>query len=106
MIYPVTDEEFRKVLPGPGWIAVLFWTYQSIPCRHFKPEFQKFSDKTTTVFCAMLLVDEHPTILSELGVTVVPTTLLFKDGHEWARYEGPYTAEALSERVSQVMKKA
>ena len=48
-------------------------------------------------------VTENPTITDELGVQAVPTLLVFRDGEEIARYEGPYSREALNERLTNLM---
>ena len=48
-------------------------------------------------------VTENPTITDELGVQAVPTLLVFRDGEEVARYEGPYSREALNERLTNLM---
>ena len=87
-----------------GYSAVLFFDYHSIPCDHFRPEFQVFAKEMRMVFCAELVCDENPTITDELGVSAVPTTLLFKGGKELGRWEGPYSYEALKERVIETIK--
>jgi len=48
-------------------------------------------------------VTENPTVTDELGVQAVPTLLVFRDGEEIARYEGPYSREALNERLTNLM---
>lgn len=87
-----------------GWNAIAFISRDSIPCNHFLPEFKLFAQALKkTVFCGVLDVDENPTITQRCAVTAVPTTLLFRDGKELARYEGPYAYEAILERARRVM---
>lgn len=87
-----------------GWNAIAFLAPDSIPCKHFLPEFKMFANIVKkTVFCGVLDVEENPTITQKCGVIAVPTTLLFRDGKELARYEGPYSCEAILERARSVM---
>lgn len=101
----VNDTQLEEIiLEDAGWVIVAFLDRCSIPCEHFWPEYRKFADsiegKTRTL---RIDVSENPTITDQLGVVAVPTTLLFKDSEEEARYEGPYSSAALEERVTKLM---
>lgn len=100
------DQVLEEILVrGKGWLAVAFLSRMSIPCDHFLPEFLKLSEALDgKVRCVRIDVDENPSITEQLGVTAVPTTLLFEKGNERARYEGPYSSEALAERFARTMK--
>ncbi len=76
----------------------------SIPCDHFLPELTAMPDllKNRMKFYH-LDVDENPTITEELGVTATPTLIIFKGEEELKRYEGPYSKEALKERLESVL---
>ena len=56
--------------------------------------------------CLRVDVDENPTITEDLLVKSVPTTLVFFDGDEIARFEGPYSREALEDRIGKLMDRA
>ncbi len=71
-------------------------SYGSIPCDHFKPELDAMSLHYKTY---QLDVDENPHITEELGIKAVPTVVVYREGEEIARYEGPYSREALLERI-------
>lgn len=102
-----TDQMLEELLiRSKGWMAVAFLGRLSIPCDHFIPEFNKLAEALDgKVRCVRIDVDENPSITDQLGVVAVPTTLLFDRGDEKARYEGPYSSEALAERFAGVMKK-
>ena len=36
----------------------------------------------------------------EFGIKAIPTTVVFRDGEKIAAYEGPYSREALIERIT------
>lgn len=100
------DQVLEELLiSGKSWLAVAFFCRSSIPCDHFMPEFKKLAEVLDSkVRCVRIDVDENPTITDQLKVTAVPTTLLFEKGTEKARYEGPYSSEALAQRFANVMK--
>jgi thioredoxin-like negative regulator of GroEL len=105
LVHRIADIELRELIQKDrGYSAVLFFDYQSISCDHFQPEFHAFSEEMRLVFCAEIVCDENPTITDEHGVSAVPTTLLFKGGKEFGRWEGPYSREALKDRVVEAIK--
>lgn len=101
----VTDEELESLLMKErGVFAVAFMAYMSIPCEHFLPELRALSELMNGRLSFYSIdVDENPTITGELGVTVAPTLLVIKDGKEYARYEGPYSREAMKDRIDTLL---
>jgi thioredoxin 1 len=94
----------ERVLESDGIVAVAFLDYGSIPCEHFRPELDAVSDTMgEKIEFYKLDVSENPSITDDLGVQAVPTLLVFRDGDEIARYEGPYSREALGERLTNLM---
>lgn len=102
----INDTELEEILAkGKSWNAVVFLQTSSIPCEHFKPEFDAFSVARKDIFCGRLDVDENPSITDTCKVTAVPTVVLFWKGKEVGRWEGPYSHEALLQRVWEVMER-
>ena len=94
----------ERVLESDGMLAVAFLDYGSIPCDHFRPELDAVSDTLDgKVQFFKIDVTENPSITEELGVQAVPTLLIFREGEEIARYEGPYSREALNDRITQLL---
>ena len=101
MVRLVNDKDLERVLTeSPGYLVICFFDYGSVPCEHFTPEFQataeSLRDKAEFV---RINVSENPGIVEELEVQAVPTTLMFKDGEEVKRLEGPYNHIALHGRL-------
>jgi len=105
MVKELNDQGLEeRVLESDGLVAVAFLDYGSIPCDHFRPELDAVSDTLEGKFEFYKIdVSENPTVTEELGVQAVPTLLVFRDGEELARYEGPYSREALNERLTALM---
>src|SRR5262245_12629119 len=105
MVKDLNDQGLEeRVLESDGLVAVAFLDYGSIPCDHFRPELDAVSDLLDgRIEFYKLDVSENPSITEDLGVQAVPTLLVFRDGEEVARYEGPYSREALGERLTTLM---
>lgn len=103
----VNDEQLEEILlKDAGWVIVAFLDRCSIPCEHFWPEYRKFADELSGKTRILRIdVSENPTLTAHLGIVAVPTTVLFKCGEEASRYEGPYSHEALGERIAKAMSK-
>ena len=94
----------QRVTESDGLVAVAFLDYGSIPCDHFRPELDAVSDTLDgKVQFFKIDVTENPSITEELGVQAVPTLLIFREGEEIARYEGPYSREALNDRITALL---
>jgi thioredoxin 1 len=94
----------ERVLESAGLTAVAFLDFCSIPCDHFRPELQAVSEMLEgKIEFFRIDVTENPTITDSLGVQAVPTLLVFRDGDEVARYEGPYSREAMNDRLTALM---
>jgi len=105
MVRDLNDQGLEeRILESEGLVAVAFLDFCSIPCDHFRPELSAVSDMLDgKIEFFRIDVTENPTITDELGVQAVPTLLVFRDGEEVARYEGPYSREALNERLTNLM---
>lgn len=92
------DLGLERELLEDGVLIVAFVMPNSIPCDHFLPEFKRFSEEMA-MRTLLIDVDENPTIAKGLNVTDVPTTIVFRDGRQIQKLEGPYSYEALVERI-------
>ncbi len=105
MVHQVNDQGLeQQVLEARGLVVIGFFEYRSIPCRHFGPEFEAAAEALEDKI-GFYRIDavENPTITEELGVEAVPTLLVFRDGEEVARYEGPYSREAIQSRLNELI---
>lgn len=89
-----------------GYAAVAFLAHDSVPCDHFRPELEKTAEALVEwIRFWRLDAVENPTVTDHLGVEAVPMVLLFKDGDEIARWEGPYAAEAPEKRMREEIRR-
>lgn len=100
----MSDEGLEKLLQESPLFAIAFTARTSIPCDHFLPEYSAMPEILGHRLPFFKIDhDENPSISDSLRICAVPTLLVFKDGQECARYEGPYSREALKERLLQVL---
>lgn len=103
-VLTVTDEGLEKLIQENNLFAIAFTSRTSIPCDHFLPEYSAMPEILGGRLSFFKIDhDENPTISDELQVLAVPTLIVFKEGQECVRYEGPYSREALKERLLQVL---
>lgn len=108
MVRMLNDHGFsEQVLESQGYVGVAFLDHFSIPCDHFRPELEALADQLTEkVRFFQVDASESPSLVEYVQVEAVPTLILYRDGEEAARYEGPYSREALQERILSVMREA
>lgn len=103
----VTDEGLeRYVLMGHGYSAVYFFDYCSVPCDMFRKEWDALPELLQGLPLYEIEVAENPNMSKSLGILAIPTVLLFLNGDIVASYEGPYSREAITERIKGELAKA
>lgn len=86
--------------------AVVLTSYESIPCQHFEPELRAIAELMDgRLRFYRVNATENPAAAEYLGVEAVPTVVIIRDREEIAKYEGPYSKEALKERLETLLKK-
>lgn len=87
-----------------GVVGVAFMSYTSIPCDHFMPELVALAEimEGRIKFFIVDVVENH-SLADELAIAAAPTLVIFKDGDELKRYEGPYSKEALKDRLETLL---
>ncbi|KAF4631922.1 hypothetical protein G7Y89_g6205 [Cudoniella acicularis] len=66
------------------------------PCKVIAPTLVKYSDEFPNAHFIKIDVDEVPDVAEELGITAMPTFLIFKDGKQEAKVVGANPQALLS----------
>lgn len=108
MIQRLNDQCLEEIiLERRGLWTVAFLDYGSIPCDHFRPELEAIARKLDgRILFFSIDACENPSMADALGITAVPTLLVFRGDDEIGRYEGPYSREALMERLGKLVGEA
>lgn len=92
----VNDTMLEGIFLEGKTIVVAFLAPNSIPTEHFRPELEGINVGLPVY---RMDIEENPTMARELKVLDSPTTVLYRDSNELARWQGPYSRESLEERI-------
>ncbi|KAJ6319929.1 hypothetical protein OIU78_015345 [Salix suchowensis] len=100
----LTEDNFEKEVGRDRGALVEFYAPWCGHCKKLAPEYEKLGNsfrKANTVLIGKVDCDEHKGVCSKYGVSGYPTIQWFPKGSlEPKKYEGPRTAEALTEYVN------
>jgi thioredoxin 1 len=99
----VDGVRFEQLI-GKGVTLVDFNAPWCAPCRIQSPIISQLSQKYKGRAAVMEInVDENQRQALKLGITSIPTMIIFKDGREMKRFVGLQSAEDLTTALEQVL---
>ena len=86
----VSDSNFElEVLKAEGPVLVDFWAPWCGPCKMITPVLEKLAERFDgKLKICKVNTDESPETPGKLGITGIPTLIIFKDGTEQERIVG------------------
>ena len=78
-VVKLTDASYQTET-GSGTVLVDFWAEWCGPCRMVGPIVEELAGEMGDVKFAKLNIDENQNTAQSLGITSIPTLLLYKDG--------------------------
>ena len=75
-------DDYKSALAKPGLMIIDAYAVWCGPCKVIAPKYVEFSKKYSDARFYKLDIDEVPDVAHELGIRVMPTFKLFKDGDE------------------------
>lgn len=87
-LFHFTDDNFDKTVASGVSLIDLYADWCG-PCKILGPTIEKLADQFAgKVTVGKLNIDENPEVAGKLGISSVPTVLIFKDGAEVQRFVG------------------
>ncbi|KAJ5605608.1 Thioredoxin [Penicillium lagena] len=85
-------QDFHEALSTDGNVVVLdSWAKSCKPCEVIEPVMEDFSEKFSDVRFYKMNVDAVDDVAQELGISAIPTILLFRDGLKITEVVGAHT---------------
>ena len=95
-----TSEDMKPENIGKNPLTFVdFWATWCGPCRMMAPIVEQLASETPGVVFAKVDVDENPEVAMGLGISSIPTLMLFKDGQVVERVIGVTPKEELKKLI-------
>ena len=95
-------EKFKETALADGITLIDFWAEWCGPCRMFGPIFEDVSEANPDIKFAKVDTEAEQQLAGDLGISSIPTLMIFRDGVLLFREAGALPKEALTDIVSQV----
>lgn len=102
-VFTLTDETFDSFITRSSVpVLVDFWAEWCAPCRLIAPLVENVSNEYGEKLAVCKIdIDSSPKVAARLGITALPTLILFKDGSPVARHVGSATPVKLRSFLSE-----
>jgi thioredoxin 1 len=97
----LTAESFEETVAKDGIVLIDFWAEWCAPCRRFGPVFEKSSEAHTDAVFAKVDTEAEQELAGRLGISSIPTLMVFRDGILLYSDAGALPAEALEDLIGQ-----
>ena len=98
----ITGEQFNSTIRGEGITLVDFWASWCPPCMRFGPVYEKVSEAHPDITFAKVDTEAEQGLASALGISSIPTLMVFRDDVLVYREAGALPASALNSLIEQV----
>ena len=98
----ITGPEFKDTVHGDGITIVDFWATWCGPCKNFGPIYEKASEANPDITFAKVDTDAEKDLAGALGISSIPTLMVFRDNVMLYREAGALPAKALDSLIDQV----
>lgn len=88
MIKHVNKEEFENLIKQDKIVVVDFFAVWCGPCQMLAPVLEDLSNELTEIDVLKIDIDEEQELAINMGIEVVPTVIIFKNGEKQKVLEG------------------
>ena len=101
----ITDENFEKeVLQSQKPVLVDFWAEWCMPCRMIAPAVDELAEEyRKKIRVGMVNTDENREVSMRVGISAIPTIILFRNGEMIRKFVGLQQKEDLKAALEEVL---
>ena len=98
----LTAETFEETVTKHSIVLVDFWAEWCSPCKMFGPVFEESSERHPDAVFAKVDTEQERGLADGLGISSIPTLMIFRDGILVFRQPGALPPQALEQLISAV----
>ena len=103
MLKYVNKEEFNELLKQDKILVVDFFAVWCGPCQMLGPVLEDLAKEMDNIEVLKIDIDEEQELAIEMGIEVVPTVMIFKNGEKKNVLQGLRSKSELIEEINKVM---
>ncbi|MFE8601886.1 thioredoxin family protein [Archangium violaceum] len=102
-VVSLDSRSFGPTLGRPGILLIDWWAKWCSPCRIFGPVFEGMAERYPDITFARVEVNGQPELVEVMGVQVLPTLMVFRDGFLLLHHVGVLLEPMLEDVIRQAL---
>lgn len=98
----LTMDTFEKTIDKEGIVLIDYWAEWCGPCRQFGPVYEAASEENPDMTFAKVDTEAQQEIAGGMGISSIPTLMIFKDGVGVFSQAGALPKPVLDDLIGQV----